>query len=212
MSTGTINVTDPVQGIISFPQRDYDGGITTNRYSILNAGSAGTFTNTVGEYTFGLVQTDLDNLATLYYNFLNGSGSTTREQKLAAGATLGTNGYPSITSKSIDPENMTDWTVPPQAQRELKWRITLQDTVTGEYYTSDIGCCNASILENNNEQIPATQRVLLEEFLAGPEVTGRNESLTPQTQDFNLPIVVSKVGNPLRYVTSSVVGVRFKKN
>lgn len=211
MSSGTIALTSPISGTISFPQSDYNNTNTASRFYVLANGSAGTFTNSVGEYTWGLTGSDMDNLVQLWGDFVNGSGSTTAAQKLENGAAIGFNGRPTISVKGSG-VNPSDFVTPPQAQRELKWRITMQDIVTGEFYTSDVGCCNASILENNNELLPQAQRQAFEAFLAGPEVTAVNTGLTPQTQEFNLPIVRSNRGNPLRYVTSSVVGVRFKRN
>lgn len=211
MSSGTIAITTSIPGTISFPQSDYNLTNTSTRFYLTAPGTAGTFTNSVGEYTWGITGSDLDNLTQLWDAFVNGEGTTNAAQKKQNGAALGTNGRPSITIKGSS-ANPSDWVVPPEAQRELKWRITLQDTVTGEYYTSDVGCCNSSILQNNNELLPAAQVTALNAFLAGPEITGANSSLTPPSQDFTFPIIRSKAGNPLRYVTSSVVGVRFKKN
>lgn len=209
--SGTINVSSAITGTINFPQTDYNNTNTTSRFYLLANGSAGTFTNSVGAYTWGLTGSDLDNLTQLWAAFVNGDGSTTQDEKLANGAALGVNGRPTISIKGAA-QNIANYSVPPQAQRELKWRITMQDTVTGEFYTSDVGCCNASILTNNNEQLPTAAKEAFEAFLAGPEITAVNDQLTPPSQDFNLPIIRSNRGNPLRYVTSSVVGVRFKRN
>lgn len=195
----SISITSSVRGTLSFPQRDWNGEPSSTRFYVLAPGTV--LSN--GENNATISATDINNLTQLWESFVNGSAGTA-EGKALTGATLGSNGVGLLSIKNTV-ATPSGYTVPNTAQRELKWRLTLQDTVTGEFYTYDVPCCNASILENQNELLPAVQVAALNAFLEGPEITFGDSQV-------NVPIVRSNRGNPLRYVTSSVVGVRYKKN
>ena len=195
----TITVTSGIRGTLSFPQRDWNNEPSSTRFYVLAPGT----TLSDGTNTATVSANDFNNLTQLWETFVNGSAGTA-DGKGLDGATLGFNsaGLLSVRNSVATPAG---YSVPNTAQRELKWRLTLQDTVTGEFYTYDVPCCNASILENQNELLPSTQRIALEAFLAGPEIQIGDSQV-------NVPLVCSNRGNPLKYVTSSVVGVRYKKN
>lgn len=195
----SISITSNVRGTLSFPQRDWNGEPSSTRFYVLAPGTV--LSDGANSVTVGAA--DINNLTQLWETFVNGSAGTA-EGKALTGATLGMNGVGLLSIKN-SVENPSDYVVPNTAQRELKWRLTLQDTVTGEFYTYDVPCCNASILENQNELLPAVQVAALNAFLQGPEITIGESQV-------NVPLVRSNRGNPLRYVTSSVVGVRYKKN
>lgn len=195
----SISITSNVRGTLSFPQRDWNGEPSSTRFYVLAPGT----TLSDGENSATVGADDINNLTQLWEAFVNGSAGTA-EGKALTGATLGMNGVGLLSIKNFV-ENPADYVVPNTAQRELKWRLTLQDTVTGEFYTYDVPCCNASILENQNELLPAVQVAALNAFLQGPEIAFGESQV-------NVPLVRSNRGNPLRYVTSSVVGVRYKKN
>lgn len=195
----SITVTSSIRGTLSFPQRDWNNEPSSTRFYVFAPGT----TLSDGTNTATVSAADFDNLTQLWETFVNGSAGTA-EGKGLTGAALGMNsaGLLSVRNTVSTP---SDYSVPNTAQRELKWRLTLQDTVTGEFYTYDVPCCNASILQNNNELLPAVQTAALNAFLAGPEITFGDSQV-------NVPLVRSNRGNPLKYVTSSVVGVRYKKN
>lgn len=195
----SITVTSGIRGTLSFPQRDWNNEPSSTRFYVLAPGT----TLSDGANTATVSAADFNNLTQLWETFVNGTAGTA-EGKGLTGATLGMNsaGLLSVRNTVSTP---ADYSVPNTAQRELKWRLTLQDTVTGDFYTYDVPCCNASILQNNNELLPAVQTAALSAFLAGPEIAFGSEQK-------NVPLVRSNRGNPLKYVTSSVVGVRYKKN
>lgn len=195
----SISITTNVRGTLSFPQRDWNGEPSSTRFYVLAPGTV--ISDGANNVTIGAA--DINNLTRLWQTFVNGSAGTA-EGKALAGATLGSNGVGLLSIRNTV-ANPDGYTVPNTAQRELKWRLTLQDTVTSEFYTYDVPCCNAGILENQNELLPAVQVAALNAFLQGPQITVGS---TP----VNVPLVRSNRGNPLRYVTSSVVGVRYKKN
>lgn len=195
----SITITSSVRGTLSFPQRDWNGEPSSTRFFVLAPGTV--LSN--GQNNVTISAADINNLTQLWESFVNGSAGTA-EGKALTGATLGSNGVGLLSIKNTV-ATPSGYTVPNTAQRELKWRLTLQDTVTGEFYTYDVPCCNASILENQNELLPAVQVAALNAFLEGPEIAFGDSQV-------NVPIVRSNRGNPLRYVTSSVVGVRYKKN
>lgn len=195
----SVSITNSIRGTLTFPQRDWNNEGSSTRFYVLAPGtvlSDGTNSATVSG-------ADINNLTQLWETFVNGSAGTA-EGKGLTGATLGLNssGLLSVRNSIVNPSG---YDVPNTAQRELKWRITLQDVITNEFYTYDIPCANVSILQNNNELLPATQVAALEAFLAGPEIAFGDDQI-------NVPLVRSKAGNALRYITSSVVGVRYKKN
>ena len=195
----SITVTSGIRGTLSFPQRDWNNEPSSTRFYVLAPGT----TLSDGTNTATVSANDFDSLTKLWETFVNGSAGTA-EGKGLTGATLGSNsaGLLSVRNSVSTPAN---YSIPNTAQRELKWRLTLQDTVTGEFYTYDVPCCNASILQDNNELLPAVQTAALNAFLAGPELQFGSEQK-------NVPLVRSNRGNPLKYITSSVVGVRYKKN
>lgn len=195
----SISITTGIRGTLSFPQRDWNGEPSSTRFFVLAPGTI----ISDGSSNATISATDINNLTQLWETFVNGSAGTA-EGKALTGATLGMNGVGILSVKNTV-ETPAGYTVPNTAQRELKWRLTLQDTVTGEFYTYDVPCCNAAILENQNELLPAVQVAALNAFLQGPEIELGESQV-------NVPLVRSNRGNPLRYVTSSVVGVRYKKN
>lgn len=210
--TYTYSYTDNSSfGTLNLPQSDYNRESSSTRFYCYGPGSGITLTPSQGSaITKSIDSTDLTNLLTLWWNFVNGAGSTTAANKKANGATLGYNGKPTFSAKA-NGTNVTNYyaNVPGEAQRELKWRITLQEDIdNGEIFTYDIPCCNASILTGNTEKLPKTQEDALTAFLAGPSKLIAEGG----TDTVNIPMIVSKNSHPLKYVTSSIVGVRFKKN
>ena len=209
MSNGTIEVTSGATGTISFGQSDYSNEKTSTRFNFLNASSVGTFTNSVGEYTWAVDNETIENLIDLWALFTNGTEDTQVGKELN-GAALGTNLAPKI-SADFSANNVPNFIVPNSSQRTLKWRVTLQDTVNLKLFIYDIGCANVGTLTNGVDTMPTELVQRLTDFLEGPEVDAIGSGLTPATQAFNLPIIRSPYGNPMRYVTAIVVGVKFKK-
>lgn len=195
----SVSITSSVRGTLSFPQRDWNNEGSSTRFYVLAPGSV----LSSGGNTATVTGADINNLTQLWETFVNGSAGTSEGKELT-GATLGLNSFGLLSIRNTV-ETPSGYDVPNTAQRELKWRITLQDVVTNEFYTYDIPCANVSILQNNNELLPDTQVAALNAFLEGPEIAFGDSQI-------NVPLVRSKAGNALRYITSSIVGVRYKRN
>ena len=206
-----ITVSNKINGVYTFPQKDYGSSPTSTRFNGFMEGTGGTIQREGVTYDWQVDTSNVITSANDWFDFINGGDSAS--ERTTAGVALGLNGKPKITSSPLlSSQNPSDWVTPKSAQRELKWRISLQDTVTGEFYTSDIGCANTAILPEGTESLPTEAITRLTKFLNGPQLTTDAGSGGEPAITFNLPLIRSNRDNPLKYVTSNLVGVKYKRN